>query len=398
MKILKADIAVIITLLAFLSSYPYILECFLSIPSVNITGPLFFLLSIFIFISSKYKKVVYHEAMMVCIGLQVVLWFFYTFLHGDTTYITRVFFVFFTITLLATLAARKQLINFIRIHSWIVAIQAILGLIAFILVFFNRLQPVTNYVLQDGRIGVSYLLTNTTAAYGNVIRAAGYFDEPGALAFWGVYALVFNKLFIQNKYLEYTLLVGLFSTLSAAYYIQLVLYFLFFYAKVSKKSIITIIMLAVPILFLLNYSSNDDIVARYTTERFESGEIRSHRYEYTENARKEFAKSPLVGSGAYYVLKKGGLEDNPYEVLAKDGILGYIVIHAPLFLPLFLVRKKEVLFACVILFAGYMQRPFHVNLMHFFHIYAFCLLTYMAYRKKKPLPSTPTPLINHSLV
>ena len=167
MKLFKTDIVVIITLLAFLSSYPYIVECFLPIPSVNITGPLFLLISIIIYLSTKKRKIVYHDSMIICLVLQMLLWFFYSFIHSDTTYLTRIFFVFFTLTLLCTLAVRNQLVNFIRIHSWIVATQALLGLVSFILVFFDILKPVTNYILQDGRIGGSQQIVENSSRDGN---------------------------------------------------------------------------------------------------------------------------------------------------------------------------------------------------------------------------------------
>lgn len=385
MKLLKFDIAIILGLLALFSSYPYIFECLVSIPHVSVTGPIFMVVGLLILMLTKNRRFLYHNVMVLWVCLQMVLWLLYFVIHSDSTYISRVFFVFYTLSIVLCLARRGQLLKFVKIHSWIMGIMAIGALLAFILVFAGILQPLSYFSLQDGRFAASYGLTCTNSVFGNVIRTAGFFDEPGAFAFWGIYALVFNRLFIKNRYLEYFLIIGLLTSLSAAYFVQLPLYVGLFYvlSKTTKNRLLYVLLIAISVALLYNYSKEDDIIARYTTERFENGEIQSKRVDYTENAKRVFLNSPIIGNGANNVSKKGELEDNPYEILAKDGILGFIIIYMPLFIPFILTKNKEILFATIILFAGYLQRPFHINLMHFFHLYVFCLLSYQVYGSKK---------------
>ena len=56
-------------------------------------------------------------------------------------------------------------------------------------------------------------------------RVNGFFDEPGAFAFWGMFALLFNKLMFDNKKLEIIIMVSLLFTFSAAYFVLLPIYF-----------------------------------------------------------------------------------------------------------------------------------------------------------------------------
>lgn len=117
-------------------------------------------------------------------------------------------------------------------------VQAVLGGIAFILFFVGALQPLIEFRLPDLRPSYFFGLTCSNAIVGNVMRPAGLFDEPGALAFWGVYCLLINKLVFDNKKIELLLIIGLMFTLSMAFYIEIVIYGLLFTQKAIKRSFI----------------------------------------------------------------------------------------------------------------------------------------------------------------
>ena len=77
--------------------------------------------------------------------------------------------------------------------------------------------------------------------------------------------------------------------------------------------------------------------------------------------------------------------DNPYELLAKDGILGMLITYLPLLwcgLSLRTYRKRKVLFGIFILMLGYMQRPFHVNMMHYMMLFSFMYMTLKYYNSR----------------
>ena len=113
-----------------------------------------------------------------------------------------------------------------------------------------------------------------------------------------------------------------------------------------------------------------------TVERFAGGTIRSGRTEMTAEAKQIFQESPIIGIGAKNLNERGYFDDNPYEIPAKDGIIGVLITYLPLLIVLFKygLRDKKVLFAVLILMAGYLQRPFHVNLLHSMMLYLFVLL------------------------
>lgn len=130
----------------------------------------------------------------------VALFFVFKFIyHDDASYITRIFFLLLVAVILNCLIRKKQALRFIKANDFFLTVQAVLGGIAFILFFVGALQPLIEFRLPDLRPSYFFGLTCSNAIVGNVMRPAGLFDEPGALAFWGVYCLLINKLVFDNK-------------------------------------------------------------------------------------------------------------------------------------------------------------------------------------------------------
>lgn len=55
------------------------------------------------------------------------------------------------------------------------------------------------FVEMDMRPGYFFGLFTTNTYFGGLVRNAGFYDEPGALAFWGIYALIINKMFVKTQ-------------------------------------------------------------------------------------------------------------------------------------------------------------------------------------------------------
>lgn len=375
-------IITIVVVLSLFSSYPYVFNRIFSLPDVQTLGPILLVFSFICYLLFKRTVILGIPRFLIIIGLlQSLVWVIYSVCFNDTTYLTRVFFLIWSLMIIMLLNSTRNFRNFIKFNNCILAVQAFGGLFAFILVFMGKLSPLLYYTLENGQDGYCYILTCTNVALDNVIRAAGYFDEPGALAFWGIYTLLLNKLFVNNKYIEYIIVIGLLSTLSAAYFIQVSLYMAFFRTNSFKKVLPVIIFLIVIIIVLQNFSDNN-YVAKYTVDRFQGGHINSTRYYLADLAKSYFFSSPLFGIGASKMQSITYMGDNPYEILASDGFFGYLITYMPLFYVLLRFKNKELLFACLILMAGYMQRPFHPNLLHYFYLYSFCLICYIKYGKK----------------
>lgn len=369
----RIDIAILLTFGALLTSYPYVFQCIFGLPEEKLLSPIFLVLLMTYDIVKREASFI-PDFIKICLILQVAAWFIYSFLFSDSTYITRIFYIALSYFAVIALEKKCGLPKFVKINNGFLALQAFFGAIAFILVFLGILSPIIEFQNANGHEAYCYILTCTNVAIGNVIRVAGYFDEPGALANWGMYALIFNKLFFKNKYIEYTLLICLLFTLSAAYFIQVALYLLFFYVASNTKKIIPVIFICISFLLIFNSVKDNDVVAKYTTERFHDGQINSTRYDLAAIAKQNFLESPVFGIGAKHMESTAYMGDNPYEILAKDGIVGYILTYLPLLCLLFKVKNKSVLYSVIILFAGYMQRPFHMNLIHYLVLLSFCIM------------------------
>ena len=145
---------------------------------------------------------------------------------------------------------------------------------------------------------------------GNLIRPSGYFDEPGALASWAVFTIVFNYAFIKDRFIDKYLPYLTIVTLSIAYYIQMVVYLILRF----NKRIYKFIPLAILLFFVLNYISSTkntdfDIYSK-TIARLEYDEDKG----ITGNSREDHMKN---AQGYSKVLH--GLEsvDRIMEILRK---------------------------------------------------------------------------------
>ena len=265
------------------------------------------------------------------------------------------------------------------------------GAVTFFLVLLLGITPLFTYVNQDGRDAYCFGLTCTNVYWGNVIRYSGFFDEPGAIANWGIFALLFNKLFINNCWVERALLLCLPFTLSMAFFVQVIFYFLFFYGKSMKKGAFTLIVLifigaiAIPLI----EDTNKELYS-LTLERFEydeSGGLKGNsRADLTAKAKEQFLRKPFLGVGARRLESIDYMSDNPYEVLAKDGILGMIIMYLPILYIAYYKRKdKKVLAALAILSMGYLQRPYHIDLLHPTMLYFFLIMILQDKRNQKSI-------------
>lgn len=382
----KGRITILLTFSLLITTYPYVINRLMTLPNESFLSIAFLLifgvLSIYYKQNNNIQKKI-PKAFNICIIVQIILWFFYYLIFNDTSYLSRIFFIILTYLVCYVLVKNDLLLYFISCNNKLISIQAVLGVLTFILVYSYVLDPLIEFENIDGRSAGFYYFNCTNFRLGNFIRIAGFFDEPGALAYWGIYALLFNKLFLKNKIVEYTLLVSLTLTFSAAYFIQAIIYIFFFYARNISTLLTTLIIGGVVIFVIAHYLGEDEHFLYMTTERFTGGEIRSSRSDLSELAKQQFMNSPIWGNGAKNLNKMAYMGDNPYEILAKDGIVGFIITYMPLiYLLCKFINNRNVLFACLILALGYMQRPFHVDLMHSLMLYLFVLLTIFKYSSK----------------
>lgn len=369
---------IILTFIVLFLSYPYVFNRMISVPAEQVITIIFFLIIGMINLMVKKVKTL-PLVINVIFLIQGIFWFLFFCYHSDSSYIVRIFFIITTYTILSILIKTDSLYEFISINNKIVTIQAILGSIGFCLILGGLIVSIGEYINIDNRPFKWYIITCSNMRVGNIIRPSGFFDEPGALAFWGIYALIFNFLFFKNKFIEYGLIIALITTLSMAYYIQIFLYIVFF--KINRlKSILPLVCVLLILTSYIINSKNDNSLYLLTFERFENaanGE--TGRTELSELAYFYFLKSPLLGQGAKKIESIAYMNDNPFEIPAKDGLIGTIVMYLPLIILFIGCKNKYVRYSVIILTLGYLQRPFHINLMHYIMLYTFfttCELKY----------------------
>lgn len=370
-----------LVLLMLFSFYPYVFCNILQINAESVLLVLYTILFLILYITQRKKLLKIPKYIQIIIIAQIITWVLYFLIHADTSYISRVLFILLSFFSLSILLFEGSIVQFVKTYNWIIATMAIAGLPVFFLFALGLIQPLLIFNNLDGREAGFFGLTCSNAFTAGICRVAGFFDEPGAFAFWGIYALIINKLFINCKTVEIFLIIGLMTTLSAAFFVQLFMYVIFFYTR-SIKQIIVIVSVLFACGFLAYSTLGDNEQLAYlTVERFEGGQIRSTRNELSKDAKKLFIENPIVGIGAKRLREIGYFDDNPYEIPAKDGIIGFVIIYLPLLVILKRYGRKNIdlVLGVIILFAGYMQRPLHINELHFFMLYLFTILAHIKY-------------------
>lgn len=375
-------VAIVFCFFILLSAYPYVFCQFLPIPSIGLLS-FVFLLIWSVYLISRRKILLLPFWFNIMVIFQCVCWGIFFVYHQDTSYLTRIFFIVIAYLSICSLYNTDGVISFLKLYNKWILIMAIGGCCMFLLVLLFSCPPFFDFTNLDSRVCYCFGLTCTNFYLGNVIRYSGFFDEPGAMAYWGVYALIFNKLFIHNNQFERLLMICLILTLSLAYYIQIILYILFFKTKNLRR--FCGLFLASFIMIGAIYLSKDTPydIYRFTFFRLEKNEMTGtmqgdNRSDLSEIAKKHFLTAPIMGIGAKKSTEIEYMADNPYEILAKDGIAGMIVTYFPLIIVFFACcKRRSVLCVIVILSVGYLQRPFHVDLVHPMMLYLMVFLIMM---------------------
>lgn len=295
--------------------------------------------------------------------IQCILWIVYLIIHHDQSYITRLI-VSVTTYLLLAIQYKYNHFEFLKLFYKWQLVQVILGAIGFLLVITNILHPLFIFREANGLDGAFFGFFTTNVFY-PVVRNAGFYDEPGALANWGMMALLINKLFFKNRRTEITLIIGLITTLSLAYFVQLFVYLILFNSEQRKKIIIlgVVVFALIKGLSMYNEDYYDALFGRMEYDE-EIGSVKGdNRIVQLEEANRIFQKSPYIGVGAGnfadYVRDKEDVSSNIVSSLAQDGIFGFVILYLPLFLLYKLgFKKREFLFTAIILTMGYYQRPY----------------------------------------
>lgn len=349
---------------AFIAGWPCVFFLMGWLPHYTVNYLLLFIaVMFFVVIKNEYRL---PRPIISLLVLQIAVWAIYSVIHGvDTSYFTRILLLCITYLFLEMQLSGEHL-GLVKTYNLWLAFQAVAGSIGFILALFGILQPIFEFRELDMRPGYFFGFFTTNTYFDGLVRNAGFYDEPGALAFWGMYALIINKLFVDNKKVEILLIFGLISTLSLAYFIQIAVYIFFFYKEKRGKIMpyIVAFLIALILLSSFNERTRNAIWGRMEYDKETGTFTGDNRSKMTKVCWDIFKTSPIAGQGARHLIeisqeRRVFVGANPNFTLACDGLIGQIIAWSPFFF-LFTLRRydKKYGWAFWILILGFLQRPY----------------------------------------
>lgn len=253
-----------------------------------------------------------------------------------------------------------------------------LGLLVFVGGLTINLQPLATFSdrpYYDFGLAYSNLFYQIGGL--NLIRIAGFYDEPGTFAFYITSALVIGRLFDLPRWKELALLAFGLTTLSMAFFIVAILWLML---TLNRRRVLY--LLAVAGVLSMGITQIDpqmqEQLARVTVDRFSASEaddrlVRGdNRTAIMRENCQAFMDAPFFGHGLHYEQHVGHLYRNsfianPVAPFATHGVFGAIVynFHVGILLLTLLStrrlgRRNQVL-VLVVLLLTLAQRPTTIN-------------------------------------
>lgn len=316
-------------------------------------------------------------------------------LTGHKYYYHKIIIMFGGLMLILIVYKKIGMTRFFTVYNRWILLMSVLGILGFMMAL-SGIPPIEVFeATEDARPISSWIITfaKQLDPGAGFIRYAGFFDEPGAMGYWGVYAIVINRLFVKDNKLEKWLVICLLFTFSMGYYIQIILFFIMALLGKSmtffKKVIWTTAIAGSIIIMYATKGTEYDSVYIATIGRFEQASAGEEfmegtsRESLTRESKELFYENPWMGIG--WPVDGEYIGDNPYETLAHDGIIGTIYLYFPFILLLYwsiIRRDYELCSMVVFMVAGFMHRPFHFNYLTFFIFYSIPLMYYQKKIKK----------------
>ena len=336
-------------------------------------------LSILLIVNDKFRLSYTNKVMLFFIFINILYYFFTMYYHSDNTAISQIIPLFVIVLVYLVITKICGFEMFAKSYVLLIIIIGLSGVLAFFLGLIGKL-PILGYIGNEEIHSINYLFTFSNAVFNRdgdfqLIRVAGYFDEPGTFAFYITFGLLINQLIFKNaKYEKLLILSGIF-TLSLAFYIALFFQLLFY--KNWLKQYLRLFVIVGSILVLFNSLKNSVPIIGFlslaTVDRFDKsddGTIKGdNRSIYFEKGFVFFGEKPLLGHGKEEVLTNArflGYDPSSFVgFLVFYGIIGTIIIfsfYLYQFTYLFNVRKELVIdvFILKIIFIEallYIQRP-----------------------------------------
>ncbi len=220
--------------------------------------------------------------------------------------------------------------------------------------------------LQGGREVFLFFTTFTNSVNGSLIRPAGIFDEPGALAMFITLIVSINEAFGRGRMHSYILLLG--GLVTGSFILFLITILFFIYKSTVRQLSYLLITLAV-LFIVLNDSFFPDIIETFFVSRISAIEFVDGRLSGDSRSVQVYEFLDIVNLD----MTLRGVEDrtdsvdqssNPFSIYYGYGIfvwIPYLILELWLLYASFFYIKK-LRFSALIIFLTLLQRPYIYNI------------------------------------
>lgn len=319
------------------------------------------------------------------------------FANGSKYYYHRLIYMLCAFLLITLIEKKVGLINFFKVYNRWILLMAVLGTIAFFVALVG-VPPIFKFAaLNDERTVSSWIITfSKQEVLGErLIRYAGFFDEPGAMGYFSMFAIAVNRITVMDRKLEILLIVFTLFCFSMGFISQIMFFLAYFYLLLSNSKTKIVMGVIMTILTIGVYSTKGTQYGKIYDETFGRFETMSEGTEFMEGTTREFntkltkevyERNPIWGIGWAVGDDVENIGDNAYETLAHDGIVGTIYLYSPFIILLFMaiIKADFNLFGVVVFCAlSVFHRPIHANLLTYFMIFSMPVLYVMNSRIKQ---------------
>ena len=251
--------------------------------------------------------------------------------HFDFSYISQAFPVIYVLILYFVIKYIVGLQQFVKSYLYIMITIGLMGFIAFFLGLVNKL-PNLGFV-DPVKESMNYLFTFSNSVYNRdgdfkLVRIAGYFDEPGTMAFYLTFALLLNQMSFKNRLYDKLLIFSGVFTFSLAFFFTLIVY-LSFYPNWKKTYLrLSVILCALFFIITLTKDSNSisggiSLLTLNRLQESDNGMIQGdNRSIYFEQGIIFFKEKPLLGHG-----QKNVLTGSKFFGYDPSSFVGYLVFY-----------------------------------------------------------------------
>lgn len=264
---------------------------------------------------------------------------------------------------------------FSSFFTYFVLLAILSSWVSFFYVLNGGVESLT-FLNPDGRQNALYLFSFSNAKIGDIIRPAFIYDEPGALSFVIVSAVIMREMLGKDRKLSIIILTGGLITLSFIHVLIIVIY-LALTASAVQKFISIMVLMAATVMIM------DDDRFKFFLDRFETDTTESdnagfsNRTVQLENFFKVVEKNETIWFLGDYkchtrsnsrCMEHGDISSSPVTPVYAGGIF-FLTIQLVTHLLLLLSINKRFLFPVVALTLLLFQRPYFISNGYIFMIY-----------------------------